>query len=79
MNRRNVNKLRTQIRKIEDVIENLTTFNMDIYEQIDELTDNTDDDTIIDELNIVTDIIDMAINQIELGKEELEEVIFNAN
>ena len=79
MNRRNVNKLRTQIRKIEDVIENLTTFNMDIYEQIDEMTDNTDDDTIIDELNIVTDIIDMAINQIELGKEELEEVIFNAN
>lgn len=79
MNRRDVNKLRTQIRKIEDVIENLTTFNMDIYEQIDELTDDTNDDTIIDELNIVTDIIDVAINQIELGKEELEEVIFNEN
>lgn len=79
MNRRDVNKLRTQVRKIEDVIENLTTFNMDIYEQIDELTDDTNDDTIIDELNIVTDIIDVAINQIELGKEELEEVIFNEN
>ena len=79
MNRRDVNKLRTQVRKIEDVIENLTTFNMDIYEQIDELTDETNDDTIIDELNIVTDIIDVAINQIELGKEELEEVIFNEN
>lgn len=78
MNRRDVNKLRTQIRKIEDVIENLTIFNMDIYEQINELTDNTDD-TIIDELNIVTDTIDIAINQIELGKEELEEVIFNEN
>ena len=79
MNRRDVNKLRTQIRKIEDVIENLTTFNMDIYEQINELTDDTNDDTIIDELNIVTDIIDVAINYIELGKEELEEVIFNEN
>lgn len=79
MNRRDVNKLRTQIRKIEDVIENLTTFNMDIYEQINELIDDTNDDTIIDELNIVTDIIDVAINQIELGKEELEEVIFNEN
>lgn len=79
MNRRDVNKLRTQIRKIEDVIENLATFNMDIYEQIDELTDDTNDDTIIDELNIVTDIIDVAINQIELGKAELEEVIFNEN
>lgn len=79
MNRRDVNKLRTQIRKIEDVIENLTTFNMDIYEQIDELTDETNDDIIIDELNIVTDIIDVAINQIELGKEELEEIIFNEN
>ena len=79
MNRRDVNKLRTQIRKIEDVIENLTTFNMDIYEQIDELTDDTNDDTIIDELNIVTDIIDVAINQIELGKEELEEIVFNEN
>ena len=61
------------------VIENLTTFNMDIYEQINELTDDTNDDTIIDELNIVTDIIDVAINYIELGKEELEEVIFNEN
>ena len=79
MNRRDVNKLRTQVRKIEDVIENLTTFNMDIYEQIDELTDETNDDIIIDELNIVTDIIDVAINQIELGKEELEEIIFNEN
>ena len=79
MNRRDVNKLRTQVRKIEDVIENLTTFNMDIYAQIDELIDNTDDDTTIDELNIIANTIDMAITQIELGKEELEEVIFNEN
>lgn len=79
MNRRDVNKLRTQIHKIEDVIENLTAFNMDIYEQIDELIDNTDDDTTIDELNIIANTIDMIIAQIELGKEELEEVIFNEN
>lgn len=63
--------LRTQVRKSEDIIENLTAFNMDIYKQ--------DDDTTIDELDIIANTIDMAIVQIELDKEELEEVIPNEN
>lgn len=71
MNKRDVNKLKTQCCKIEEVIDNLTKFNTNIDEQINGIND----DAIIDELNMVYDMIDIAMNFIKLGKEEIEEML----